>query len=178
MSLCAEKRLFFTGWSCMSCKIRLFRKTKRFLLQKICLSTPQKQRFSAYQKLFIYTRLFSLSSNATLFYKPKTFDLNKPFRAILKSLPFFEPKAFLLYKPFRIAIPSHSFLPSIFHSHPAITYCPPKNDAILFIFALNPHAVTPEPRTDSKPFRRCFVQKTGFGSCRRKTLLKSSSIEL
>ena len=39
--------------------------------------------------------------------------------------------------------------------------------AILFIIALNPYAVTPEPRTDSKPFRRCLVRKTGFGSCRR-----------
>ena len=38
--------------------------------------------------------------------------------------------------------------------------------------ALNPYAVTPEPRTDSKPFRRCLVQKTGFGSCRRKLLQK------
>ena len=36
--------------------------------------------------------------------------------------------------------------------------------------ALNPYAVTPEPRTDSKPFRRRFVRKTGFGSCRRKFL--------
>ena len=38
--------------------------------------------------------------------------------------------------------------------------------------ALNPYAVTPERRTDSKPFRRRFVRKTGFGSCRRKYLQK------
>ena len=38
------------------------------------------------------------------------------------------------------------------------------------MFALIPYAVTPEPRTDSKPFRRRFVRKTGFGSCRRKFL--------
>ena len=38
--------------------------------------------------------------------------------------------------------------------------------------ALTPYAVTPEPRTDSKPFRRRFVRKTGFGSCRRKFLQK------
>ena len=95
--------------------------------------------------------------------------MNKPFVAILKSPPFFEPKAFLLHKPF-FTIPSNPFLPSIFHSHPAITYCPPKNDAVLVISALNPYAVTPEPRTDSKPFRRRFVRKTGFGSCCRKLL--------
>ena len=47
-----------------------------------------------------------------------------------------------------------------------------KNTAILFLFALTPYAVTPEPRTDSKPFRRRFVRKTGFGSCRRKYLQK------
>ena len=42
--------------------------------------------------------------------------------------------------------------------------------AVLLMSALNPYAVTPEPRTDSKPFRRRFVRKTGFGSCRRKFL--------
>ena len=38
--------------------------------------------------------------------------------------------------------------------------------------ALTPYAVTPEPRTDSKPFRRRFVRKAGFGSYRRKLLQK------
>ena len=56
------------------------------------------------------------------------------------------------------------------NSHPAITYCPPKNDAVLLISALTPYAVKPEPRTDSKPFRRRLVRKTGFGRSRRKTL--------
>ena len=55
--------------------------------------------------------------------------------------------------------------------HPAITYCPPKNTAILLSFALTPYAVKPERRTDSKPFRRRFVRKAGFGSCRWKALL-------
>ena len=55
---------------------------------------------------------------------------------------------------------------------PAITYCPQKNTAVLLISALNPYAVTPERRTDSKPFRRRFVRKTGFGSCRWKLLQK------
>ena len=140
-----------------------------------------------------------MHSKATLLYKPKAFLLQKPFFSVLKRHPFlqiknfpfeqafpcysqkpafFAPKAFLLHKPFLIAIPSNPFPPSIAHSHPAITYCPRKNTAILLSSALTPYAVTPEPRTDSKPFRRRFVRKTGFGSCRRKTLLKASSIEL
>ena len=61
-------------------------------------------------------------------------------------------------------------MPSIFHLHPAITYCSQKNTVVLLISALTPLAVTPEPRTDSKPFRRRFARKTGFGSCRRKYL--------
>ena len=77
-----------------------------------------------------------------------------------------------------LPIQKKPFPPSIYHLHPAITYCPLKNDAVLVISALTPYAVTPEPRTDSKPFRRRFVRKTGFGSCRWKTLLKSSPTEL
>ena len=77
-----------------------------------------------------------------------------------------------------LPIQKKPFPPSISHLHPAITYCPLKNDAVLVISALTPYAVTPEPRTDSKPFRRRLVRKTGFDSCRRKTLLKASSIEL
>ena len=65
-----------------------------------------------------------------------------------------------------------SILPAAALFCPAITYCPQKHTAILLQFALNPHAVTPEPRTDSKPFRHRFVRKTGFGSCRRKYLQK------
>ena len=69
-----------------------------------------------------------------------------------------------------LPIQKNPFPPSIFHSHPAISYCPPKNTAILLSFALTPYAVTPERRTDSKPFRRRLVRKNGFGSCRRKLL--------
>ena len=87
-----------------------------------------------------------------------------------KSRLFYKPKAFLAHKPCLAVLKRQAFPSSISHSHPAITYCPQKNTAILLIPALNPHAVTPEPRTDSKPFRRRFVRKTGFGSCRRKFL--------
>ena len=45
-----------------------------------------------------------------------------------------------------------------------------KNTVYLSMYALTPYAVTPERRTDSKPFRRRFVRKTGFDTCRRKFL--------
>ena len=130
------KSSFFIGWLCMNRKIGLFRKTKMFLLQKICLNALKSDTLQQ-TKRFSFTQAFP-------------------------------------YCPFR----KKPFPPSISHLHPAITYCPLKNDAVLVISALTPYAVTPEPRTDSKPFRRRLVRKTGFDSCRRKTLLKASSIEL
>ena len=95
-----------------------------------------------------------------------------------KSRLFRKPKAIHSHKPFLITIQNTPFPPSAALFCPAITYCSPKNSVVLFIFAPNPHAVTPEPRTDSKPFRRRFVRKAGFDTCRRKVLLKFSSIEL
>ena len=100
--------------------------------------------------------------------KPNAFHLHKPFFSVLKHQTFLQTKRFLFEQTFPYCHPSNPFPPSFSHSHPAITYCPPKNDAVLFISALNPYAVTPEPRTDSKPFRRQFVRKAGFGSCCRK----------
>ena len=175
--MCAEKKLFFVGWLCISWKrwlflqpksfsspsclawaekVRLFRKTKRFLLQKICLSTlksdafPQTKRFSFTQAI-----LFCLQT-------PNVFTNQKlSIWTNLSLLPSKQPFS-TLHLPFP---PSHNLLFA-------------KNKAILLQSALNPHAVTPEPRTDSKPFRRRLVRKTGVGSCRRKALLKASSIEL
>ena len=140
-----------------------------------------------------------MHSKATNFRTPNAIHLHKPFFSVLKhqtflqtkNFPFeqarlcysqkpafFAPKAFQLHKPSFIVTPSNPFPPSAALSHQAITYCPPKNDAVLLMFALTPYAVTPERRTDSKPFRHRFVRKAGFGSCRRKTLLKSSPAEL
>ena len=138
-------------------KNSLFRKLKTLSFVKNLSNCTRKPPFCTNLKPSICTSLSFLSSNTKCFYKPK---------------------AFYLHKPFRIAIPSNSFLPSASHSHPAITLLSAKNTAILFISALNPYAVTPERRTDSKPFRRRFARKTGFGSCRRKLPLKSSPAEL
>ena len=84
--------------------------------------------------------------------------------SFVQAFPYRHPKQLFstLHLPFA---PSHNLLSA-------------KNTAILLQSALNPYAVTPERRTDSKPFRRRFVRKAGFGSCRRKALLKSSSTEL
>ena len=71
-----------------------------------------------------------------------------------KSRLFYKPKAFLAHKPCLAVLKRQAFPSPISHSHPAITYCPQKNTAILLIPALNPYAVTPELRTDSNPHRR------------------------
>ena len=118
-------------------------------MKKTFLTALESRLFYA-QKLFFYTSLSLLSSKNSLFHKPKAFCLHKPFHITLKKQPFSATNTA--------------------NSHQAITYCPPKNTAILLQSALNPYAVKPEPRTDSKPFRRRFVGKTGFGRSCRKTL--------
>ena len=112
------------------------------------------------------------------FFASKSFSFAQAFLRCPQKFRVSINQKFSIYTGLSLLHPRNSFPPSISHSHPAITYCPPKNNAVLFISALNPYAVTPEYRTDSKPFRRRFVRKTGFGSCRRKTLLKSSPTEL
>ena len=83
---------------------------------------------------------------------------------------------FTNHKPFFCTSPSLSLSKATLFHHKRRKFAPShnllfaKNTAILLSSALNPYAVTPEPRTDSKPFRRRFVGKTGFGTSRRKTL--------
>ena len=85
---------------------------------------------------------------------------------------------FTNHKPFFCTSPSLSLSKATLFHHKRRKFAPShnllfaKNTAILLSSALNPYAVTPEPRTDSKPFRRRFVRKTGFGSCRQKYLQK------
>ena len=175
----------------MSWKRRLFWQPKNFSSPS-GLAWAEKSAFFTNSKVSIIKSFINCPQKPP-FYKSKTFHLQKNFACCPKTSTFFykqnlsirtnllhgsqkssfwEQKTFLLHKPFFIAIQSNSFPPSASHSHPAITYCLQKNTAVLLISALNPHAVTPERRTDSKPFRRRFVRKTGFGSCRRKLLQK------
>ena len=158
-------------------KKQLFCKPKVFLLQKTFLTALESCLLLQTKKFSICKKLSSLFSKVNLF-RAKSFSFAQAFLRCPQKLPFCVQKAVNSHKPFLIAIQNNSLSPSVAHFCPAITYCPPKNNAVLLIFALTPYAVTPEPRTDSKPFRRRFVRKTGFDSCRRKTLLKSSSTEL
>ena len=172
---------------------------KGFSLYRLPLHGLKTPTFFASKSFSFAEDLPKHPSKATLFRIPKAFHLHTPFFAVLKRHPILQTKSFSfaqaflrcpqkfpvsinqkfsIYTGLSLLHPRNPFPPSISHSHPAITYCPPKNNAVLFISALNPYAVTPEYRTDSKPFRRRFVRKTGFGSCCRKTLLKSSSTEL
>ena len=104
-----------------------------------------------YKKAF-YFYIALLSSKANLFLQTKSF-------LSAQAFPYRPQK-----QPFSAT--------NTANSHPAITYCPQKNTAVLFLSALNPYAVKPERRTDSKPFRRRLVRNAGFGSCRRKYLQK------
>ena len=130
------------------------------------------------EKAFLYRR-FCMNRKSRLFRKSKnvSFTENLPKRS-QKRRSSANQTLFIYTSLSLLSIQKKPFPPSISHLHPAITYCPLKNDAVLVISALTPYAVTSEPRTDSKPFRRRFVRKTGFGSCRWKTLLKSSPTEL
>ena len=90
----------------------------------------------------------------------------------LKTRPFSQPK----HRLFEQAILLSSNVANFRNRHhkfpPSHNLLSAKNKALLLMFALTPYAVTPKRRTDSKPFRRRFVRKTGFGSCRRKFLQK------
>ena len=106
-------------------KNSLFRKLKTLSFVKNLSNCTRKPPFCTNLKPSICTSLSFLSSNTKRFYKPKTFLLNKPFLAILKSPPFFAPKAFLFEQTFPYYHPKQPFsTTNATHSHPAITYCP------------------------------------------------------
>ena len=151
---CAEKKLFFIGWLCMNGKSRLFRKTKTVPCAENLSKCIRKPLISARQTpSFFHKSFFSVLERHPIL-QTKNFPFEQAFPCYSQKPAFFAPKAFLLYKPSLIVTQSTPFPPSALHSHPAITYCPPKNTAILFISALTPYAVTPEHRTDSNPHRR------------------------
>ncbi len=106
------------------------------------------------QKPLVFATKTSLVRST--FYCPQKppFHVQKPF--FCTSLSLLLSKATLFHPPLSIS----TTLNLLFA----------KNTAVLLIFALNPYAVKPEHRTDSKPLRRRFAGKTGFGTSRRKTL--------
>ena len=142
------KKLFILALSCMNRKSRLFRKTK---------TVPCAENLSK----CIRKPLISARQTPSFFHKS--------FFSVLERHPILQTKSISFAQSFLNYHPKQPFsTTNTANSHPAITYCLPKNTAVLLQSALNPYAVKPEPRTDSKPFRRRFVRKTGFGSCRRK----------
>ena len=129
-------------------------------------------------KTYPFTENLLTALESRLFYKQKAFLLHKPRLAILKSQAFPQAQSFLFAQTFPYHHSKHPFSALHLPLAPSHNLLSAKNTAVLLSFALNPHAVTLEPRTDSKPFRRRFVRKNGFDSCCRKTSLKSSSTEL
>ena len=147
-----------------------FQSSKNILFCRSFSNCTQKLTVFTNQKVIYFQKALRVALKSRPILQTKNFPFEQAFPCYSQKPAFFAPKAFLLQKPFFIAIPSTPFPPSTSHSHPAITYCPPKNTAILSMSALTPYAVKPEPRTDSKPFRHCFVRKTRFDTCRRKIL--------
>ena len=126
-------------------------------------------KFCCAEKKLFFIGWLCMNGKSRLFRKTKTFSFAKnvskctqkpPFCTNLKlsfcTSPFLSPpKATLFHHKHRKFAPSHNLLSA-------------KNTAFLLISALTPYAVTPEPRTDSKPFRHRLVRKAGVGSCCRK----------
>ena len=112
----------------------------------------KKLFFSANQKIFFCRKLYALPSKASRFRNQNTACLN---HFLLSSkTAFSRTKNFLLHKPFLNSHPKQSFSTLHIPFALSLTYCPPKNTAVLLISALNPYAVKPEGRTDSNHCRR------------------------
>ncbi len=107
-----------------------------------------------------------------LFRKTKTFLFAENLPKHLKSDAFPQTKRFSFTQVFPYCYPKQPFSALHLPFAPSHNLLSAKNTAVLLLFALTPYAVTPEPRTDSKPFRRRFVRKTGFGSCRSENSAK------
>ena len=86
----------------------------------------------AEKKFFFCSKLYELSSKAA-FLRTKSL-------LFAQTFPYCYPKQLFstLHIPFALSL----------------TYCPPKNTAVLLISALNSYAVKPERRTDSNHCRR------------------------
>ena len=122
--------------------------------------------FPQTKKVSISRKLYELHSKPH-FYAQKLL-LHVPFFVVLKNFSFSQTKIFLFTQTLPYCPPKQPFSALHFPFAPSHNLLSAKNTAVLLQSALNPHAVTPEPRTDSKPFRRQFARKAGFGSCCRK----------
>ena len=146
---------------------------KNAFLYRIALHELKKQPFSANQKVFFCRKLYALLLKASRFRKQNTacsnnfllsskaaflrqkaFIILKPFLAGFKNRPFSQTKSLSFTQILPYCHPKQPFSTLRFPFQRPLTYCPPKNTAVLLISALNPYAVKPEPRTDSNHCRR------------------------
>ena len=103
-----------------------------FFIGLLCMSW--KKPFSAKQENFITSKLYELHSKP--FLRTTTSFCTCLSSLSAKNSHFHKPKVFLLHKTFLNSHPKQLFSTL---RHPfalSLTYCPPKNTAILLIFAL------------------------------------------
>ena len=130
-------------------------------------------KFCCAEKRLFFIGWLCMNRKIGLFRQSKTYPFTRNVSNCTQKPPFLQTQSRSFAQALPCRYPKQPFsTTNTANSHPAITYCPPKNTGILLSSALNPHAVTSERRTDSKPFRRRLVRNAGFGSCRRKFLLK------
>ena len=93
-----KQKLFFSKWPCINRKSRLFRKTKRFLLQKTFLTALKSCLF--YAQKFSLSVGFAWVENADFFCNQKAFLLQVVLHE-LKNPPFSQTEnVFICRKPF------------------------------------------------------------------------------
>ena len=122
-----------------------------FVIGLLCMS--RKNAFIAKQKNCISRKLYELSAKDA-FSRTKTFLLHKPFLAGFKNRPFSQTKSLAFTQTFSYSHQKQLFSTLHLPFQRPLTYCPPKNTAVLLISALNSYAVKPERRTDSNHCRR------------------------
>ena len=124
------KILFFIRWFCMSWKNCSFPQNKSF---------PFIESFTNFtQSRFLRTKTAFARAFLRCPQKIPIFTNQKPF--FRTNLSLFPPKTTLFHPPLPISTPLNLLFA--------------KNTAVLFISALTPCAVKPEPRTDSNHCRR------------------------
>ena len=135
----------------MSWKSLSFSPTKSFPFADSFTLCPQKPLVFANKKPLIRTTFYCPQKPP--FHVQKTFFCTSRSLLVLKTAHFYKPKVFLLHKPFLLPPKATLFHPPLSIST-TLNLLFAKNTAVLLLFALNPYAVKPEPRTDSNHCRR------------------------
>ena len=133
-------------------KKRLYRETKSFFVSRKLYELHSKPLFYA-QKLLLYVPFFAIRKKFP-FSQTKSFSFAKSYTNCPQKLPFLRTKSLLFAQTFPCCYPKLLFSTLRLPFAPPLTYCPPKNTAVLLLFALTPFVVKPEPRTDSNHCRR------------------------